>query len=82
MGDAHHKESERSNIESIIHPKGTCAAFPQRRRPTDIPASTFYPVKLVEDDDYVVALVISKWLSQDLAILFSLSQLNALVSKD
>ena len=37
------------DIENIIHLKGTWGAFPQRRRPTDIPASTFYLVKLVED---------------------------------
>ena len=36
-------------------------AFPQRRRPTDISARTFYLVKLVEDDDYV-APVVTKWL--------------------
>ena len=35
----------------------------------------------MEDDDYV-APVITKWLSQDLEILFFLSQLNPLVSKD
>ena len=41
MGDAHCKENESSSIESIIHPKGTRGASPQRRRPTDVPASTF-----------------------------------------
>ena len=68
-------------IESIIHSKGTREAFPQRRRPTDVPASTFYLVKLVEDDDNV-GPVITKWLRQDLGILFFLSQLNSLVSND
>ena len=61
MGDAHYKESESSRIKSIIHPKATWEAFSQRRRPTDVPARTFYLVKLVEDDDYV-APVITKWL--------------------
>ena len=69
MGDAHHKESGSSNIESSIYPKGTQEAFSQTRRPTDVPASTFYLVKLVENDDHV-APVITKWLSQDLVILF------------
>ena len=69
MGDAHHKESESSSIESSIYPKGTSGTFPQRRRPTDVRASTFYLVKLVEDDDHV-ATVITKWLSQDPVILF------------
>ena len=53
MGDAHHKESESSSIESSIHPKGKGGTFPQRCRPTDVPASIFYLVKLVDDDDYV-----------------------------
>ena len=44
-----------------------------RHRATDVPASTFYLVKLVEDDDYV-ALVITKWLRQDLGILSFLSK--------
>ena len=35
MGDAHHKESESSSIENIIHLKGSWGVFPQRRRPTD-----------------------------------------------
>ena len=81
MSDAHHKESESSSIESIIHPKGTLRTFPQRRRPTDVPASTFYLVKLVKDDNYV-APVKTKWLSQDLLIFFFLSQLDSLVSKN
>ena len=81
MGDAHHKESESSRIKSIIHPKATWEAFSQRRRPTDVPASTFYLVKLVEDDDYV-APVITKWLPQDLEILFFPSKLNSPASKD
>ena len=72
MGDAHHEESESSSIESNIHPKGTRGTFSQTRRPTDVPASTFYLVKLVEDDDHV-APVITKWLSQDLVILFFFS---------
>ena len=42
---------------------------------------SIYRVKLVEDDDYV-APVITKWLSQDLVIVFFHSQLNLLVSKD
>ena len=81
MGDAHHKESDSSRIKSIIHPKATWEAFSQRRRPTDVPASTFYLVKLVEDDDYV-APVITKWLPQDLEILFFPSKLNSPASKD
>ena len=39
---------------------------------TDVLTSKFYLVKLLEDDDYV-APVITKWLSQDLVILFFLS---------
>ena len=51
--------------------------------PTDVLTSKFYPVKQLEDDDYI-APVITKWLSQDLVILFFLAvtQLNSLVSKD
>ena len=52
-----------------------------RHRATDVPASTFYLVKLVEDDDYV-APVITKWLRQDLGILSFLSKLNSTASKD
>jgi len=40
-------------------------------RPTDVPANTFYLGKLVEDD--YVAPVITKWLSQDLGIHFSVT---------
>ena len=65
----HFEESESSSIESSIHPKGTRGTFSQTRRPTDVPASTFYLVKLVEDDEHV-APVITKWLSQDLVIIF------------
>ena len=43
-----------------------------RHRATDVPASTFYLVKLVEDDDYVAPVII-KWLRQDLGILSFLS---------
>lgn len=38
--------------------------------PTDVLTSKFYLVNLLEDDDYVV---ITKWLNQDLVILFFLS---------
>ena len=74
MCDDHHKESESSSTESIIHLKGTWGAFPQRRRPTLIQASTFYLVKLVEDDDCDASVITIKWLSQELGILSSLSR--------
>ena len=79
-----HKESASSS--SIIHAKGTYVAFPQSCRPTDVPASTFYIVKLLEDlpEDDHIAHVKTEWFSQDLVdpLMFVTTGTEHLVSKD
>ena len=82
--ESRHKESASSS--SIIHAKGTYVAFPQSCRPTDVPASTFYIVKLLEDlleDDHVTH-VKTEWFSQDFVdpLLFVTTGTEHLVSKD
>ena len=61
-------------------------AIPQSRRPTNVPVSTFYLVKLLEDlpEDDHIAHIRTEWFSQDPVdpLLFLTSGTENLVSKD
>ena len=79
-------KSESSRIKSIIYPKATWGAFPQRRRPKDTGPQIYQQVHSIRSNWWkmmtMLPPVITKWLRQDLGILFFLSKLNSPASKD
>ena len=87
VNGAQDKEIESSNRgRKIIHSQGTYVVYPHSRRPRDLPTSSFYIVRLLEDlpEDDHVAHVRTEWYTQDLfdPLLFTTTGKEHVVSKD